>query len=51
MVGTLDYGYLSISTGILNIAEIVCLILYFINAYDFKKVDRPCSTYHILVEI
>jgi hypothetical protein len=28
MVGTLDYGYLSTITGILNITEIVRLILF-----------------------
>ncbi len=37
MVRTLDYGYVSTPTGILNIAEIVGLILYYIkwmNKYD-----------------
>jgi hypothetical protein len=31
MGGTLDYGYLSTPTGILNIAEIVCLIFFYIK--------------------
>jgi hypothetical protein len=31
MVKTLDYGYVSTPTGLLNIAEIVGLILYYIK--------------------
>ncbi len=37
MVKTLDYGYVSTPTGLLNIAEIVGLILFYMNLYKMNE--------------
>ncbi len=39
MSGTFDSGYLSTPTGILNIAEIVCLLLFYIKENRYDSLD------------